>query len=90
MRIVMVGTGHVGLVSGACLADFGHQVVCIDNDTTKLCALQSGDIPNYEQGLPDLLRKNVREERLVFANELKKHVLTADAAVFHCSRHPAA
>ena len=82
MRIVMVGTGHVGLVSGACLADFGHQVVCIDNDTTKLCALQSGDIPNYEPGLPDLLRKNVREERLVFANELKKHVLTAEAAAF--------
>ena len=79
MRIVMVGTGYVGLVSGACLADFGHQVVCIDSDTAKLCALQKGDIPIYEPGLPDLVRNNVREGRLVFANELKEHVATADA-----------
>jgi UDPglucose 6-dehydrogenase len=79
MRIVMIGTGYVGLVSGACLADFGHQVVCIDNDTTKLGALQTGDIPIYEPGLSDLVRNNVREGRLVFANELKEHVPTADA-----------
>ena len=79
MRIVMVGTGYVGLVSGACLADFGHQVVCIDSDTAKLRALQKGDIPIYEPGLPDLVRNNVREGRLVFANELKEHVPTADA-----------
>ena len=75
----MVGTGYVGLVSGACLADFGHQVVCIDSDTAKLRALQKGDIPIYEPGLPDLVRNNVREGRLVFANELKEHVPTADA-----------
>ncbi len=79
MRIVMVGTGYVGLVSGACLADFGHQVVCIDSDTAKLRALQKGDIPIYEPGLPDLVRNNVREGRLVFANGLKEHVPTADA-----------
>ena len=75
----MVGTGYVGLVSGACLADFGHQVVCIDSDTAKLRALQKGDIPIYEPGLPDLVRNNVREGRLVFANGLKEHVPTADA-----------
>ena len=75
----MVGTGYVGLVSGACLADFGHQVVCIDSDTAKLRALQKGDIPIYEPGLPDLVRNNVREGRIVFANELKEHVPTADA-----------
>lgn len=79
MRIAMVGTGYVGLVSGACLADFGHEVACIDNDINKLRALQNGDVPIYEPGLSDLVRNNLREGRLVFTAELKQHVPTADA-----------
>jgi UDPglucose 6-dehydrogenase len=79
MRIVMVGAGYVGLVSGACLADFGHQVVCVDNDTTKVMMLQDGNIPIYEPGLHDLICNNARERRLSFASELKEQVRGADA-----------
>ena len=79
MRIAMIGTGYVGLVSGACLADFGHHVVCIDKDTKKIGALQRGEIPIYEPGLQDIVRNNVREARLSFANELQEHVRSADA-----------
>jgi UDPglucose 6-dehydrogenase len=79
MRIAMVGAGYVGLVSGACLADFGHQVVCIDNDTTKVKMLQDGNIPIYEPGLHDLVHNNVRERRLSFASELKEQIRDADA-----------
>jgi UDPglucose 6-dehydrogenase len=57
----------VGLVSGACLADFGHQVVCVDKDANKIAALKRGEIPIYEPGLNELVRVNVREERLSFA-----------------------
>jgi UDPglucose 6-dehydrogenase len=62
MRIAMIGAGYVGLVSGACLADFGHQVVCVDK-----AALKRGEIPIYEPGLNELVQVNVREERLSFA-----------------------
>jgi UDPglucose 6-dehydrogenase len=79
MRIAMIGTGYVGLVSGACLADFGHHVVCIDKDAKKIGALQRGEIPIYEPGLQDIVRNNVREARLSFANELQEHVRSADA-----------
>jgi UDPglucose 6-dehydrogenase len=79
MRIAMIGTGYVGLVSGACLADFGHHVVCIDKDSAKLGALQRGEIPIFESGLEDLVRNNVREGRLSFAIEFQEHVRSADA-----------
>jgi UDPglucose 6-dehydrogenase len=79
MRLVVIGTGYVGLVSGACLADFGHEVVCIDNDATKLRALQKGEVPIYEPGLPELVRSNLMQGRLIFASDLKEHVRTADA-----------
>ena len=79
MRIAMIGTGYVGLVSGACLADFGHHVVCIDKDSAKLGALQRGEIPIFEPGLEDLVRNNVREGRLSFAIEFQEHVRSADA-----------
>src|SRR5256885_428686 len=78
MRIAIVGSGYVGLVSGACLADFGHQVVCIDKDRAKLQALRQGDIPIYEPGLADLVRNNLKEGRLFFASELAEHVAAAD------------
>lgn len=70
MKIAVVGTGYVGLVSGACLAEFGHQVVCMDLDAGRIEALRQGEIPIYEPGLDDLVAKNVREGRLSFTTEL--------------------
>ncbi|MDO8534648.1 MAG: UDP-glucose 6-dehydrogenase, partial [Xanthobacteraceae bacterium] len=61
MRIAMIGTGYVGLVSGACFADFGHQVVCVDKDTGKIAALRAGEIPIFEPGLDELVASNVKE-----------------------------
>jgi UDPglucose 6-dehydrogenase len=78
-RIVMVGSGYVGLVSGACLADFGHDVVCVDKDRTKIAALERGVMPIFEPGLAELVGKNVREGRLAFGIELAGPVATADA-----------
>ena len=79
MRVAMIGTGYVGLVSGACIADFGHHVVCIDKDITKIEALQRDEIPIYEPGLQDIVRSNVKEGRLSFATTLKDAVRGADA-----------
>jgi UDPglucose 6-dehydrogenase len=70
MRIVMIGSGYVGLVSGACFADFGHQVVCVDKDATKIARLKAGEIPIYEPGLDDLVARNVAAGRLSFSTEL--------------------
>ena len=78
MRVAMVGTGYVGLVSGACFADFGHQVVCIDKDAGKIERLQQGIMPIYEPGLQDLVEANTRAGRLTFTTELKDAVSTAD------------
>jgi len=68
--ITVVGTGYVGLVTGACLADFGNRVVCVDSDVAKIERLRSLEIPFYEPGLADLVGRNVREERLGFASDL--------------------
>jgi UDPglucose 6-dehydrogenase len=69
MRVTMMGAGYVGLVSGACFADFGHHVTCIDKDAKKVAALNRGEIPIFEPGLADLVEANVRQERLNFAVE---------------------
>ena len=79
MRVAMIGTGYVGLVSGACIADFGHQVTCVDKDSAKIEALKKGEIPIFEPGLHDLVRRNVHEGRLAFATDLNEPVRTADA-----------
>jgi UDPglucose 6-dehydrogenase len=79
MRIAMIGTGYVGLVSGACFADFGHQVTCIDKDAGKIAALQSGAIPIYEPGLSQLVANNVAAGRLDFSVDLKEAVAQAGA-----------
>ncbi|QAY77495.1 UDP-glucose/GDP-mannose dehydrogenase family protein [Sphingosinicella sp. BN140058] len=78
MRIVMIGSGYVGLVSGACLADFGHQVVCIDKDESKISRLREGKIPIYEPGLEDLVNRNVAAGRLSFSTDLAQPVWDAD------------
>jgi UDPglucose 6-dehydrogenase len=80
-HIVMVGSGYVGLVSGACFADFGHDVVCVDKDAAKIEALNAGIMPIYEPGLAELVAKNVREGRLSFTTELAGPVSRA-AVVF--------
>ena len=67
MRVTMIGAGYVGLVSGACFADFGHDVACIDKDAQKVAALNRGEVPIFEPGLADLVEANVREQRLRFA-----------------------
>jgi UDPglucose 6-dehydrogenase len=71
MKIAIVGSGYVGLVTGACFAEVGHQVICIDNDKQKVEVLQSGDIPIYEPGLERLVRRNVTANRLSFSNSIK-------------------
>jgi UDPglucose 6-dehydrogenase len=79
MRIAMIGTGYVGLVSGACFADFGHQVTCIDKDAGKIAALQGGEIPIYEPGLNQLVANNAAAGRLDFRLDLKDAVAQAEA-----------
>ena len=69
MHVTMIGAGYVGLVSGACFADFGHQVTCIDKDATRIAALRRGEIPIFEPGLVDLVETNKRQRRLEFAVE---------------------
>ncbi|WP_417670525.1 UDP-glucose dehydrogenase family protein [Roseibium sp.] len=79
MRVAMIGTGYVGLVSGACFADFGHVVTCIDKDASKIDALNDGRIPIYEPGLQELVAKNVEEERLFFTTDPSQAIAEADA-----------
>jgi UDPglucose 6-dehydrogenase len=78
MRVAMIGSGYVGLVSGACFADFGHVVTCVDKDPAKIEALQNGTMPIFEPGLPELVAKNVRDGRLFFATDLTQAVREAD------------
>src|SRR6516164_2003856 len=79
MHIAMIGTGYVGLVSGACFADFGHQVTCVDKDENKIAALRRGEIPIFEPGLDTLVATNVKAGRLNFTTELAAPVAAADA-----------
>src|SRR5215475_4985375 len=79
MRIAMIGSGYVGLVSGACLADFGHNVVCVDKDIERISALNRGDVPIFEPGLHDLIVSNTRQGRLAFTSELSPAVAAAEA-----------
>ena len=78
MKIVMIGTGYVGLVSGVCLADFGHEVVCVDNDNAKIEMLNSGEIPIFEPSLKSLINKNVNASRLKFTTDLKDSMNSAN------------
>jgi UDPglucose 6-dehydrogenase len=79
MRIAMIGTGYVGLVSGACFSDFGHDVVCVDKDVGKIEALRQGKMPIFEPGLDELVERNVRGGRLDFTTDLEAGVDGAEA-----------
>ena len=79
MRIAMIGTGYVGLVSGACFSEFGVEVTCVDKDTSKIERLKNGEIPIFEPGLDRLVADNVADKRLFFTTDLKQAVDGADA-----------
>jgi UDPglucose 6-dehydrogenase len=79
MRVAMIGTGYVGLVSGACFADFGHSVCCLDKDAVKIERLNAGEIPIFEPGLETLVERNVAEGRLTFAVDGARAIAEADA-----------
>jgi len=79
MRIAMIGSGYVGLVSGACLSEFGHTVICVDKDEAKIAALKQGGIPIFEPGLDEVVAANVKAGRLSFSTDLPSAVKDADA-----------
>ncbi|PID36339.1 MAG: UDP-glucose 6-dehydrogenase [Rhodobacterales bacterium] len=79
MKIAMIGTGYVGLVSGVCFSDFGHEVICVDKDAAKVAMLERGEVPIYEPGLEELMAKNVAAGRLSFSGDLAKAVAWAEA-----------
>ena len=79
MRVTMIGTGYVGLVSGACFADFGHVVTCVDKDAGKIARLQKGEIPIFEPGLDELVKDNVEQGRLFFTTDPSQAIREADA-----------
>jgi len=78
MRVAMIGSGYVGLVSGTCFADFGHHVTCVDMDAAKIATLKLGNMPIFEPGLAELVRANMRDERLDFTTDLEGAVASAD------------
>lgn len=79
MKIAVIGTGYVGLVSGVCFSDFGHDVVCVDKDSVKISKLEAGEVPIYEPGLEDLIAKNVDAGRLTFTMDLAAAIDGAEA-----------
>jgi UDPglucose 6-dehydrogenase len=79
MNIAIIGSGYVGLVSGACLANFGHNVICVDNNNKKITNLKKGIIPIYEPGLKDLIRKNINSKRIAFTTNLAEAIKKCDA-----------
>src|ERR1700737_3466533 len=78
MRVAVIGTGYVGLVSGACIADFGHQVTCVDKDVSKISTLIAGDIPIYEPGLSEIVQSKLRQKRLLFTTQSSEALHQAD------------
>ena len=87
MKLCMIGTGYVGLVSGVCFSDLGNTVYCVDNNKNKIDILNDGKVPIYEPGLEEILKKNYKEKRLIFTTDLKKAVLNSDI-IFICVGTP--
>ena len=87
MKLCMIGTGYVGLVSGTCFADIGNQVYCVDKDLSKINSLNSGISPIYEPGLDELIKKNFLSKRLIFTSDLKKAINASDM-IFICVGTP--
>ena len=87
MKLCMIGTGYVGLVSGVCFSDLGNTVYCVDKDVNKINSLNKGLVPIYEPGLEEILRKNYKQKRLIFTTDLKKAVFNSDV-IFICVGTP--
>ena len=87
MKLCMIGTGYVGLVSGVCFSDVGNQVYCVDKDKKKIDLLNNGKVPIYEPGLEEILKKNHRQKRLIFTSDLKKAIDNSDV-IFICVGTP--
>ena len=87
MKICMIGTGYVGLVSGACFADLGNTVYCVDNNTDKIDMLNNGEIPIYEPGLDEIVKKNYLYKRLKFTSNIKVAIKESDI-IFICVGTP--
>ena len=87
MKLCMIGTGYVGLVSGVCFSDLGNQVICVDKDLNKINQLQNGIIPIYEPGLDELVKRNIKNKRLTFSNDLKNSIKKSDI-IFICVGTP--
>ena len=87
MKLCMIGTGYVGLVSGVCFSDLGNEVICVDKDINKIKNLKDGKIPIYEPGLDELVKKNIKNKRLSFSNDLNKSVRKSDI-IFICVGTP--
>ena len=87
MKLCMIGTGYVGLVSGVCFSDLGNQVICVDKDLTKIDKLRNGIIPLYEPGLDELVKKNIKNKRLSFSNDIRNSIKKSDI-IFICVGTP--
>ena len=87
MKLCMIGTGYVGLVSGVCFSDLGNQVICVDRDKDKINKLQNGIIPIYEPGLDELVKKNIKNKRLNFSSDIKNSIKKSDL-IFICVGTP--
>jgi len=87
MKLCMIGTGYVGLVSGVCFSDVGNTVYCVDKDKNKINSLNKGIVPIYEPGLEEILKKNHKQKRLIFTTDLKKAVINSDI-IFICVGTP--
>ena len=87
MRLCIIGTGYVGLVTGVCFSDLGNTVYCVDKDLNKINSLNKGFVPIYEPGLEEILKKNYKQKRLFFTNNLKQAVSNSDV-IFICVGTP--
>ena len=87
MKLCMIGTGYVGLVSGVCFSDLGNNVICVDKDKSKINALNKGIIPIYEPGLEEILKRNFKQKRINFTDNLKDAVTKSDI-IFICVGTP--
>ena len=86
-KLCMIGTGYVGLVSGVCFADLGNKVICVDQDKNKIDKLKKGISPIYEPGLDEILKKNIRDDRIEFTSNLEEAVKKSDI-IFLCVGTP--